>query len=403
MKSELLPAPASVPRRPRAFHVMAKPFGAICNLECSYCYYLGKKEMYPASESFRMSDPVLDQYIRQYIDSQDTEEVTFVWQGGEPTLLGLGFFEKALELQARYGHGRKISNSLQTNGTNLTDEWCEFFHRHHFLIGVSIDGPRKIHDRYRLDKKQQPTFDRVVNGIALLKKHKVEFNTLTVVNRTNAAQPLDVYRFLKRLGSRYLQFIPIVEIDHQRSTPGRTVVTQESVEPRQFGEFLIRIFDEWVRHDVGQTFVQLFDNTLSRHMGLPSTVCAFGETCGEAMAIEHNGDVFSCDHFVYPEYRLGNIMETPLADIALSERQREFGRMKKDGLPKYCRECHVLFACNGECPKHRFLKTHDGEEGLNYLCTAYQRFFHHTDPYMKTMSHLLHRGRPASDVMRLAN
>lgn len=403
MKSELLTPPAPIPSRPRAFHVMAKPFGAICNLDCSYCYYLSKKEMYPVSESFRMPDPVLDQYIRQYIDSQDTEEVTFVWQGGEPTLLGQGFFEKALELQSRYGRGRKISNSLQTNGTNLTDEWCEFFHRHQFLIGVSIDGPRKVHDRHRLDKKQQPTFDSVVNAIALLKKHRVEFNTLTVVNRTNAAQPLDVYRFLKRLGSRYLQFIPIVEIDHQRSTPGRTVVTPESVEPRQFGEFLIRIFDEWVRHDVGQTFVQIFDNTLSRHMGLPSTVCAFGETCGEAMAIEHNGDVFCCDHFVYPEYRLGNIMETPLADLALSEKQQKFGRMKKDALPKYCRECRVLFACGGECPKHRFLKTHDGEEGLNYLCTAYQRFFHHTDPYMKTMAHLLHRGRPASDVMRLAN
>jgi uncharacterized protein len=397
---------------------MGKPIGPICNLDCTYCFYLEKEKLYPDQRSWRMSRPVLEQYIRQYIGQQDAAEVNFTWQGGEPTLLGVDFFREAVELQQRYADGKTIHNSIQTNGTLLDDEWGDFLARHHFLVGLSIDGPRSLHDACRVDKHQQPTFDAVMRGLDVLKKHAVEFNTLTVVNSLNSEHPGEVYAFLKQIGSSFIQFIPVVERRPARvdltvhgaalaeppspadSDHADATVTDWSVRPDAYGEFLVQVFDQWVRNDVGSIFVQHFDVALGNWLGIGSSLCVFAPTCGSALAIEHNGDVYSCDHYVYPKYRLGNVLTESLGDMVASGPQRRFGRDKQDTLPAYCRRCEVRFACNGECPKHRFTLTPDGEAGLNYLCPAYKRFFGHIDPYMKIMADLLRAGRPAADIMQ---
>ena len=423
MTTALRPSPISAPPAGRPFHVMTKPIGPVCNLDCSYCFYLEKEELYPDTRKWAMPDAVLEKYIREYIENQDVPEISFAWQGGEPTLLGVGYFRNVVELQKRYANGKTIHNAFQTNGTLLDDEWGKFLAESGFLVGLSIDGPRELHDRYRVDKQQWPTFDAVMRGLDVLKRNKVEFNTLTVVNRANGDRPLDVYRFLRGIGSGFIQFIPLVEraAGHAHgpgvalTVGGRPVhlaeppaphrpglfnpaseppaddlasVTDWSVGPRQYGNFLCTIFDEWVQRDVGKVFVQLFDVTLGKWMGQPAGLCVFAETCGSALAMEHNGDVYSCDHYVYPQYRLGNVMEQNLGDIVRSEQQLQFGRDKAATLPAYCRSCAVKHLCNGECPKHRFINTPDGEAGLNYLCAAYKRFFTHTEPAMKKMLRL---------------
>ena len=398
-----------------AFHVMTKPIGPLCNLDCKYCFYLEKEKLFPANEKFRMSDEVLEAYIRQYIEAQKVPEVSFAWQGGEPTLLGVDFFRKVVALQKKYAGGRAIHNALQTNGTLLDDEWGEFLAQHKFLVGVSIDGPPKLHDTYRVNKNGRPTYAEVIRGIRLLQKHGVEFNTLTVVNRVNSRKPLEVYRFLKQIGSGFIQLIPLVERladDEARrlgldlATPprvdepdARMPVTDWSVEPDQYGKFLTAIFDEWVQRDVGRVFVQLFDVALGNWFGGQGGLCVFNENCGSALAMEHNGDVYSCDHYVYPRYKLGNLLNADLAAMAASPAQREFGQAKSATLPAYCRSCEVRFACHGECPKHRFLRTPEGDPGLNYLCRAYKRFFTHVDPAMKQMAALIRSGRPAAEIM----
>jgi uncharacterized protein len=389
---------------------MTKPSGPICNLDCKYCFYLEKENLYPDQHQWRMRDEVLETYIRQYIAAQDIPVISFAWQGGEPTLLGVDFFRRAVEFQKKYADGKRIENSLQTNGVLVDDAWGSFLAENMFLVGVSIDGPREVHDRYRVDKGGHPTFDKVIRGLDFLKKHGVEFNTLTVVQRHNSYYPLEVYRFLKEIDSRFMQFIPIVERVANSPTPEGLVlispasaheaeVTEWSVEPEQFGRFLCGIFDEWVRQDVGKYFVQAFDVALEAWFGMEPSLCIFRRTCGQAMAIEHNGDLYSCDHYVYPENLLGNIMRDGLAEIVGSEQQLRFGNDKLDTLPGYCRECDVRFACNGECPKHRFLHTPEGEPGLNYLCAGYKIFFHHIDPYMKFMAAELEAERPPANVM----
>ncbi|HEX9048748.1 MAG TPA: anaerobic sulfatase maturase [Verrucomicrobiae bacterium] len=414
----------------RPFHILTKPVGPICNLDCKYCFYLEKEKLYPGEAQWRMSDAVLTEYIRQYIQSQPQAEINFAWQGGEPTLLGVGFFRKVIALQQQFAGGKAICNAIQTNGTLLDEEWCAFLAQHKFLVGLSVDGPAALHDQYRVDKRQQPTFDKVMRGLELLKKHGVEFNTLTVVNRSNAQHPLEVYRFLKGIGSQFLQFIPLVErtapdggqpsgaqlaeppelhgyggiVERRQQVvemgPDATTVTSWSVEAKSYGDFLCAIFDEWVRHDVGKTFVQLFDVALGNWLGLGASLCVFAEKCGAALAIEHNGDVYSCDHYVYPRWKLGNVMNQALGSMRNSPRQIQFGHDKSDALPKFCRECEVRFACNGECPKHRFCHTPDGEAGLNYLCAGYKKFFRHIDPYMKRMAWLLQNNRAPAEIMQ---
>jgi uncharacterized protein len=396
----------SIPMKP--FHIMAKPHGPICNLDCTYCYYLEKEKLYTkGGRDFRMSDNVLETYIRQYIQAQPDQNVSFAWQGGEPTLLGIPFFERVVELQKKHASGKTVDNAFQTNGTLLDDAWGEFLARNKFLIGISIDGPEEIHDIYRVDKGGQPTFARVMRGLGILKKHGVEFNTLTVVNRTNSYRPREIYRFLKEIGSKYLQFIPVVEQVAEQPDPNGLIlikpfsrqkasVSDWSVDPLQFGKFLTSVFDEWVRNDVGRTFVQIFDVALESWANVPQSLCVFAPQCGLAMAIEHNGDLYSCDHFVYPENKLGNIMERALGTLAQSQQQSRFGNAKSLSLPSDCRQCDVRFACNGECPKHRFTTTASGEYGLNYLCAGYKHFFHHIDPYMRFMANeLQHDGAPA--------
>lgn len=404
------------------FHVMTKPIGPACNLDCTYCFYLEKAKLYPDTHNWRMADDVLERYIRDYIQAQPVQDIHFAWQGGESTMLGVPYFEKIVALQKRHADGRTIHNALQTNGTLLDDTWGRFLHEHKFLVGLSIDGPRAMHDAYRVDKGQKPTFDRVMAGREILKKHKVDFNTLTVVNRKNSREPLKVYEFLRRFGSGFMQFIPLVEREAPAENPrgltlaeppvldgsdgnvvADTRITPWSLRPDHYGEFLVAIFDEWVRRDVGSVFVQLFDVTLGNWAGQPGGLCLFSERCGAALAIEHNGDLYSCDHFVYPQHRLGNIMEQALGDMATSVRQRKFGDDKANTLPHYCRTCEVRFACHGECPKHRFLKTPDGEPGLNYLCAAYKRFFTHTAPYMRVLVDLLRQQRAPSEIMRMAD
>jgi len=402
-----------------AFHVMTKPIGPICNLDCTYCFYLEKEKLFPSNENFRMKDEVLEHYIRQYIESQNVPEISFAWQGGEPTLLGVNYFRRIVELQSKYANGKRIQNALQTNGTLLTDEWCEFLLANQFLVGLSIDGPARLHDAYRVTKKGGGSYAKVISGLRLLKKHGVEFNTLTVVNRANSKHPLDVYRFLRDIGSGFIQFIPLVErlpdaeakaldldlatpprLDGSAASAPRLPVTEWSVEPKQYGIFLCTIFDEWVKKDVGKTFVQIFDVTLGNWVGQGGGLCVFSEKCGTAMAMEHNGDVYSCDHFVYPHYKLGNIMHQSLGDMVSSEFQRQFGEDKKSTLPQYCLTCDVRHLCHGECPKHRFIQTPDGEAGLNYFCAAYKQFFAHSRPAMLEMADLLRQRRPPTDIMR---
>lgn len=394
-----------------AFHIMTKPTGPICNLDCRYCFYLEKEKLYPSTTDWAISDETLGRYIQQYVAAQPLNEVHFGWQGGEPTLLGVDFFRKVVELQQRYASGKTIHNALQTNAVLIDDEWGEFFSEHGFLIGVSIDGPRELHDYYRVDKGNAPTFDRVMRGLSILQKHRVEFNTLTVVTRHNSRYPLEVYRLLKEIGSRFMQFIPVVDrkatnpqrdglVLIQPSSSSTAEVTEWSVESLVYGEFLVQIFEEWRKHDVGKYFVQIFDVALESWYGLSPSLCVFRETCGSALALEHTGDLYSCDHFVYPEHKLGNINETALEELANSDQQREFGNSKRDALPRMCRECEFRFACNGECPKHRFLNTPDGEPGLNYLCAGYKHFFSHIDPYMKFMAEEIRGGRPPANVMQ---
>jgi uncharacterized protein len=391
---------------------MAKPVGPICNLNCRYCFYLEKENLYPATSSWAMPDALLESFIHRYIEAQEASTISFAWQGGEPTLLGVDYFRRIIELEKRYSNGKRIENTFQTNGVLLDDAWGEFLAENRFLVGLSIDGPTELHDCYRINKGDQPTFKLVLRGLGYLKKHGVEFNTLTVVHRKNSHHPLEVYRFLKEVGSGFMQFIPIVE--RVAEAPDRhgliligphssreAAVSEWSVEPLQFGNFLCAIFDEWVRRDVGRYFVQIFDVALESWVGTLQSLCVFRETCGGAMAIEHNGDLYSCDHYVYPENRLGNIMEHSLATLVSSEQQRRFGLDKRNALPRYCHECDVRFACNGECPKHRFTRTPDGEWGLNYLCAGYKLFFKHIDPHMQFMASELWQSRPPANIMQL--
>ena len=395
-------------------HVMAKPIGPICNLDCEYCYYLHKEELYPATKSWRMPGETLATYIQQYIEAQPpgTEDITFAWQGGEPTLLGLEFFERVVELQKEFAPpGRRIANALQTNGVLLDETWAEFFKQEQFLIGLSIDGPAEMHDQYRYDKKGRGTFQSVLKALQLLKQYEVEFNALVVVNRVNSLHGKRVYTYLRDNGVEFMQFIPIVErrgIGHHTESesasetdhPWDHLVSSRSVVPEHFGQFLCDVFDEWVKRDVGRIFVQIFDQALAAWMGLEPSLCVFRKRCGRALAIEHNGDLYCCDHFVEPDYRLGNIHDLPIIDLASSQRQLEFGVAKESTLPQYCVACEVRFACNGECPKNRFIETPDGEAGLNYLCEGYRRFFHHIDPLMQQMAAELKAGRPAANVMQ---
>jgi uncharacterized protein len=383
-----------------AFHLLAKPTGALCNLGCKYCFFLSKKNLYPES-SFRMSDELLETYIRQYIGAQKAPQATVAWQGGEPTLMGLDFFRRSVQYEQKYRRpNMTILNTMQTNGTLLDDEWCRFFRDNNFLIGLSLDGPRELHDAYRVDKSGNPTFDRVMRAAKLLRKHKVEYNILTTVHAANGDHPLDVYRFIRdEVKASFIQFIPIVERDNDTGFQEGDTVTDRSIKADQYGRFLISIFDDWVKRDVGKVYVQIFDVALAAWSGAHPGICAFSPTCGTALAMEHNGDMYSCDHFVEPKYLLGNICEKEMALLAGSKKQRRFGLDKHDTLPGYCRRCEVLFACNGECPKNRFIKTPDGQAGLNYLCEGYRSFFRHIDGAMRFMAHELRQGRAPANIM----
>ena len=393
---------ARSPKAPPAFHVLAKPTGAVCNLDCKYCFFLTKERLYPGSP-FRMPDDVLEAYIRQLIEAHRTPEVTISWQGGGPTLMGIDFFRRAIEFQEKYRKpGMTIRNTMQTNGVLLNDAWCAFLHEHKFLIGLSLDGPRELHDAYRVDKGGHGSFERVMRGLRLLQKHRVEVNILTTVHAANGDYPLEVYRFLRdEVGTEFIQLIPVVERANETGFQEGVTVTERSVKADQWGRFLIAIFDEWVRRDVASVYVQTFDVALGNWAGAPPTLCVFSPTCGNALALEHNGDLYSCDHYVEPNYLLGNIKERPMADLVALPSQRRFGRDKLDGLPGYCRSCEVRFACHGECPKNRFIRTPDGEPGLNYLCAGYKAFFNHVDRPMRIMTWLLRKGRAPAEVMRI--
>ena len=384
----------------QAFHLMTKPRGAICNLDCKYCYFLSKERLYPNSK-FRMSETLLEEYTRQYIHAQNVSEVTFAWQGGEPTLMGLEFYKQAISYQQKHKKaGMRIYNSLQTNAVTLDDDWCAFFAQHDFLIGVSVDGPKHLHDAYRVDKGGAPTFDKVLKGIDLLKKHGVQFNILTTVHAENADYPLEIYRFFRdNLQVQFMQFIPIVERANETGYQEGSEVTERSVKSEQYGRFLSTIFDEWVRHDVGKVFVQIFDVALAAWTGNNPGLCIFEETCGNALALEHNGDVYSCDHYVEPDYKVGNLVDIPLSEIVISDQQRDFGLAKRDTLPQYCLDCDVRFVCNGGCPKNRFIETPDGEASLNYLCAGYKHFFTHIQEPMTVMANNLSRQQAPANVM----
>lgn len=391
-------------------YLLAKPAGSRCNLACKYCYYLEKSLLFEKHSPQVMDDALLEKFIHDYIGAQTTQEVLFTWHGGEPLMRPLQFYKKAVALQRKYAAGRRIDNCLQTNGTLLTDEWCRFFKEQGWLVGVSVDGTQEMHDAYRRAKGGGPSHHKVMQGIRLLQKHGVEWNALAVVNDFNADQPKEFYRFFKEIGCRFIQFTPIVErlLPH---ADGRQLAAVEeegtggmmpfSVSPEQWGDFLIGIFDEWVKEDVGEYFVQLFDATLANWMGVQPGICTLARTCGHAGAIEWNGDVFACDHFVFPQYRLGNLREKSLVEMMYSPKQREFGRAKQTALPRQCRECRWLFACNGECPKNRFARTADGEKGLNFLCNGYRRFFEHVAPYMDWMKRELMANRPPAGIVDL--
>ncbi len=440
--------PASRPEMaPPYFHVMAKPTGAICNLDCKYCFFLSKEALYPGSP-FRMDHDVMEAYVKQIIESQQAPQVTIAWQGGEPTLMGLDFFKGVMAVVKKVARpGMTVDHTIQTNGTKLDAEWCRFFRKHHFLVGLSLDGPKEMHDAYRVDKRGEGTFDQVPAAADLLKKHKVELNILCTAHAANADHPLEAYHYFRdELGTNFIQFIPIVE----RATPellpianlgwgeyGDTsatvqaeprsdpdpldieilpvaksskrplytthgnLVTQRSVTAEQWGNFLIAIFDEWVRNDVGRVFIQMFDSSLGSWAGQGASLCIHRETCGDALALEHNGDLYSCDHFVEPDYLLGNIKQEHMLTMVASDQQRKFGNDKRDTLPRYCQECPVRFACHGGCPRNRFIRTPDGEDGLNYLCAGYKAFFTHVDRPMRTMANLLRQGRYADEIMSL--
>ncbi|MEN6303942.1 MAG: anaerobic sulfatase maturase [Armatimonadia bacterium] len=400
---------------PQGLHVVAKPVGPACNLNCEYCFYLEKQALFAPGEQYRMPENVLSAFIAGYIASQPTPVVEFVWQGGEPTLLGIDFFRKVVELQKPFAKEKTITNSLQTNGTLLTDEWCRFLKKYNFMVGISLDGPKEIHDRYRKDRKGRGTFEQAMRGLTLLQKHKVEYNVLACVARETAARPLEVYRFFKEAGVEFIQFTPIVERTPDSesaglglrlaapaaldSPEGQGDVTDWSVEPEAYGDFLIAVFEEWVRHDVGKVFVMNFEWALNAWIGNPSPVCVHAKRCGRSLVIEHNGDVYACDHCVYPQYRLGNILTGTLQDMAARSLKTGFGVAKETALPRRCRECDVLAACQGGCPKHRFANTFDDEPGLHYLCEGYRKYFLHIRKYLRVMVQLLEHGQPVSLVM----
>ncbi len=397
-------------QRPDAFSIMVKPTGPLCNLNCTYCYYLGKKKMYGGENDFRMKDDLLEAFIKNYIEVQQVPVVTFVWQGGEPTLLGLDFFRKAVDLQRKYANGKTIENAFQTNGTMLTDDWCRFFADNKMLVGISIDGEEHNHDHYRKTRTGGGTFKKVMKGIELLRKNKAEFNTLSCVNSYNVNYASDTYRFLKNIGSGFIQFLPVVErvaFEHDGASlilvppsySDKAAVAEWSVGAEDFGRFLITIFNEWVRHDVARYYVQIFDATLANYVGELPGLCVFAETCGDALVMEHNGDLFSCDHFVYPDNYLGNISISSMVEMVKSQKQFDFGIDKRNKLPAFCLQCDVRYACHGECPKHRFVNTPDGQPGLNYLCKGYKSFFHHVEPYMEFMAKELKNRRAPANVM----
>ena len=394
----------------KPLYVMLKPAGAHCNLACKYCYYLEKNKLYPTAQRHLMSDEMLEQFTREYIEAQTMSQVLFTWHGGEPLLRSIDFYRKALSLQQKYAGGRRIDNVIQTNGTLLTDEWCEFFAQKHWLVGISIDGPQPDHDHYRLTAAGKPSWKKVMQGIKLLKKHGVEWNAMAVVNAYNANHPMEFYRFFKENGCQFLQFTPIVE-RLTRHEDGRTLasladkdeisLSEASVAPEQWGYFLCAIFDEWVRKDVGKIFVEIFDCTLANWMGVSPGICAYSKECGHAGVMEHNGDVYSCDHFVFPEYKLGNIRDHSLIDMLYGEQQQEFSRLKHSSLPRQCKECDMEFACHGECPKNRFMKDKYGDSGLNYLCPGYYHYYQHVAPYMDYMKQELISLRPPSNIMNV--
>lgn len=399
----------------QGFYLMAKPAGPRCNLRCEYCFYREKESFFPENKSFRMSDEILEAYTREYIKSQPGPSVVFDWQGGESTLLGVEFFRRALDFQKKYNAGKQILNTLQTNGTILDEAWCAFLAKNKFLVGLSLDGPEAVHDAYRVDRDGKPTCARVLHALRMMQSHGVEVNVLATVHSESSLHPLEVYRFYRQHGVRFIQFIPIIEreadseaekpeiplaappslTDAEKTTP----VTRWSVEPEQYGEFLIRVFDEWIRNDVGKIFVMNFEWTLGAWAGVGPGVCYLSPRCGRNLILEHNGDIFSCDHFMYPAYRLGNILDGGLGKLVDSKKQAAFGASKETALPGYCRECDFLFACRGGCPKHRFAKSPDGEPGLNYLCAGFKKFHHHVKPSMKNMVELIRRGIPVQKIM----
>ena len=394
----------------KPLYVMLKPAGAHCNLACKYCYYLEKNNLYQNSHRHLMSDEMLEQFTREYIEAQTMPQVLFTWHGGEPLMRSIDFYKKALALQKKYAHGKQIDNVIQTNGTLLTDEWCEFFAQNHWLVGISIDGPQEYYDHYRVTPAGKPSWEKVMQGISLLKKHRVEWNAMAVVNAYNAEHPLEFYHFFRDNGCQYLQFTPIVErlTEHE---DGRTLASladdreiplaDASVTPQQWGNFLCTIFDDWVRHDVGKTFVEIFDCTLANWMGVLPGICAYSKECGHAGVMEHNGDVYSCDHFVFPEYKLGNIRDQSLIDMLYGEKQQAFSRLKHTSLPRQCKECDMEFACHGECPKNRFEKDKYGEPGLNYLCQGYYQYYSYVAPYMDFMKRELLAQRPPANIMNV--
>lgn len=362
----------------KPLYVMVKPVGAACNLRCKYCYYLEKSKLYPHEHNM-MDDELLENFIREYIESQTMRDVLFTWHGGEPTLRPVSYYKKVMELQQKYAAGHNIDNCLQTNGTLITDEYAEFFHRNGWLIGVSIDGPKEYHDAYRRAANGESSFDKVMNGIEILNRHHVEWNAMAVVNKLNGDHPVEFYRFFKEIGCKFIQFTPVVDASRLGE------LTEYSVRPKQWGAFLCGLFDEWVKEDVGEYFIQIFEATLANWCGVAPGVCSLARYCGHAGVLEHNGDLYSCDHFVYPEYKLGNIKEHTIMEMMYSDRQLKFGRDKFDTLPRQCKRCKWLFTCNGECPKNRLLKTVDGESGLNYLCEGYRMYFEHVAPFMERM------------------
>ena len=391
----------------KPLYVLAKPVGASCNLRCKYCYYLEKSHLYRNAPVRVMSDELLERFVQEYIQAQTMSQVLFTWHGGEPLMRPLSFYKKAVALQERYAFGRQIDNTIQTNGTLLTDEWCEFFKEHNWLVGISIDGPQEFHDEYRRTASDKPSWQKVMRGIRLLRKHGVEWNAMAVVNDFNAGYPLEFYHFFKEMGAKYIQFAPVVErmAAHSDGRHLATLVDQEcpvadfSVSPAQWGDFLCAIFDEWVRHDVGQTYVEIFDCTLANWVGERPGICVYAKECGHAGVMEFNGDVYSCDHFVFPEYKLGNIRDKTLVEMLYGEQQRQFSCLKHASLPKQCKECEWEFACHGECPKKRFVNDRYGNPGLNYLCSGYRHFYEHVAPYMDFMKKEFMNQRPPANVM----